>query len=215
MVTALGGEITPEALLAASTEDLRTAGLSGNKALSVKDLAAKVLDGTVVLDSRRLARESNEEIAARLTTVRGIGRWSAEMFLLFQLRRLDVWPTGDLVIRKGFALAWNIATPTPKQLDALGRARTTPTAASSPGTAGEPPSSTRARRPAPSPADRPPPRAKQHPSAASARRPSRPRLKESANTGRILSGIRRSVPVMSRGTPSASSSDTLTDRNRR
>ena len=120
MVTALGGEITPEALLAVSTEDLRTAGLSGNKALSVKDLAAKVLDGTVVIDSRRLARESNEEIVARLTTVRGIGRWSAEMFLLFQLRRLDVWPTGDLVIRKGFALAWNIDTPTPKQLDALG-----------------------------------------------------------------------------------------------
>ncbi|HEY6792580.1 MAG TPA: hypothetical protein VI365_35240, partial [Trebonia sp.] len=120
MVTALGGEITPEALLAVSTEDLRTAGLSGNKALSVKDLAGKVLDGTVVIDSRRLARESNEEIVARLTTVRGIGRWSAEMFLLFQLRRLDVWPTGDLVIRKGFALAWNIATPTPKQLDALG-----------------------------------------------------------------------------------------------
>jgi len=81
MVTALGGEITPEGLLAVSTEDLRTAGLSGNK---------------------------------------GIGRWSAEMFLLFQLRRLDVWPTGDLVVRKGFALAWDIPTPTPKQLDALG-----------------------------------------------------------------------------------------------
>jgi DNA-3-methyladenine glycosylase II len=120
MVTAIGGEITPEALLAVSPEDLRTAGLSGNKALSVKDLAAKVLDGTVVLDSRRLARESNEEVAARLTAVRGIGRWSAEMFLLFQLRRLDVWPTGDLVVRKGFALAWNIETPTPKRLDALG-----------------------------------------------------------------------------------------------
>ena len=120
LVTALGGEITPEGLLAISPEDLRTAGLSGNKALSVKDLAAKVHHGTVVLDSRRLARESNEEIVARLTAVRGIGRWSAEMFLLFQLRRLDVWPTGDLVVRKGFALAWNIPTPTPKQLDALG-----------------------------------------------------------------------------------------------
>jgi DNA-3-methyladenine glycosylase II len=120
MVGALGGEITPEALLAISPEALRAAGLSGNKTLSVKDLAAKVVDGTVVLDSRRLARESNEEIVGRLTTVRGIGRWSAEMFLLFQLRRLDVWPTGDLVVRKGFGLAWNIATPTAKQLDALG-----------------------------------------------------------------------------------------------
>jgi DNA-3-methyladenine glycosylase II len=120
MVTALGGEITEQALLATSPEDLRAAGLSGNKVLAVKDLAAKVADGTVVLDSRRLARESNDEIVARLSAVRGIGRWSAEMFLLFQLRRLDVWPTGDLVVRKGFGLAWDIPTPTPKQLDALG-----------------------------------------------------------------------------------------------
>jgi DNA-3-methyladenine glycosylase II len=73
-----------------------------------------------VLDPRRLARESDDEIVARLTTVRGIGKWSAEIFLMFQLRRLDVWPTGDLVVRKGFALAWNIPTPTPRQLDALG-----------------------------------------------------------------------------------------------
>jgi DNA-3-methyladenine glycosylase II len=120
MVAALGGEVTPEGLLGIPPEALRTAGLSGNKVLSVKDLAAKVIDGTVVLDSRRLARESNEEIVTRLTTVRGIGKWSAEIFLMFQLRRLDVWPTGDLVVRKGFALAWNIPTPTPKQLDALG-----------------------------------------------------------------------------------------------
>ena len=61
-----------------------------------------MLDGTVVLDPRRLARESDEEIVARLTTVRGIGKWSAEMFLMFHLRRLDVWPTGDLAVRKGF-----------------------------------------------------------------------------------------------------------------
>jgi len=120
MVTALGGEITADALLATSPEDLRAAGLSGNKVLAVKDLAVKVADGTVVLDSRKLARESNDEIVARLSAVRGIGRWSAEMFLLFQLRRLDVWPTGDLVVRKGFGLAWNIPTPTPRQLDALG-----------------------------------------------------------------------------------------------
>lgn len=120
LVAALDGEVTPERLLAAPPEVLRAAGLSGNKVLSLQDLAAKVIDGTVVLDSRRLARESDEEVVARLSTVRGIGKWSAEIFLMFQLRRLDVWPTGDLVVRKGFALAWNIATPTPKQLDALG-----------------------------------------------------------------------------------------------
>ena len=56
----------------------------------------------------------------RLSTVRGIGKWSAEMFLMFQLRRLDVWPTGDLGVRKGYARAWNLETPTPKQLELLG-----------------------------------------------------------------------------------------------
>ena len=120
LIHTLGDEVTPERLLATPTEDLRAAGLSGNKVLSLQDLATKVLDGTVVLESRGLARESDEEVVARLTTVRGIGKWSAEMFLMFQLRRLDVWPTGDLVVRKGFGLAWGIATPTPKTLEGLG-----------------------------------------------------------------------------------------------
>jgi DNA-3-methyladenine glycosylase II len=120
LVTALDGDVTPERVLATSPEVLRAAGLSGNKLTSLLDLASKVLDGTVVLDPRRLARESDEEVVARLTTVRGIGKWSAEMFLMFQLRRLDVWPTGDLGVRKGYALAWQVPVPTPKQLDALG-----------------------------------------------------------------------------------------------
>jgi len=120
LVHALGDEVTPERLLATPTEELRAAGLSGNKVLSLQDLATKVLDGTVVLEPRRLARESDEEVVARLTAVRGIGKWSAEMFLMFQLRRLDVWPTGDLGVRKGLGLAWGIPTPSAKELDALG-----------------------------------------------------------------------------------------------
>jgi len=120
LVLALDGDVTPERVLATPTGLLREAGLSAAKAASLQDLATKVLDGTVVLDPRRLARESDEEIVARLLSVRGIGKWSAEIFLLFQLRRMDVWPTGDLVVRRGFGLAWNIATPTPKQLDLLG-----------------------------------------------------------------------------------------------
>jgi DNA-3-methyladenine glycosylase II len=120
LVHSLGDEVTPERLVATPTEDLRAAGLSGNKVLSLQDLATKVLEGTVVLDPRGLARESDEEVVTRLTTVRGIGKWSAEMFLMFQLRRLDVWPTGDLGVRKGFGLAWGIPTPTPKVLDGLG-----------------------------------------------------------------------------------------------
>ncbi len=120
LVAALLGEVSPERVLATPPEVLRAAGLSGAKLASLLDLSAKVLDGTVVLDSRRLGRQSDEEVVTRLTQVRGIGKWSAEMFLMFQLRRLDIWPTGDLGVRKGFALAWRIATPTPKQLDALG-----------------------------------------------------------------------------------------------
>jgi DNA-3-methyladenine glycosylase II len=120
LIAALGGEITPERVLATPADVLRGAGLSARKVESLQDLATRVLDGTVVLDSRRLARLSDEEIVARLSTVRGIGKWSAEIFLMFQLRRMDVWPTGDLGIRKGFGLAWNIPTPTPKQLDGLG-----------------------------------------------------------------------------------------------
>jgi len=77
LVAALGGAVTPEAMLAIAPEDLRAAGMSGNKAASVCDLAAKVLDGTVVLDPRGLAREGDEEVIERLTTVRGIGRWTA------------------------------------------------------------------------------------------------------------------------------------------
>ena len=120
LIAALDGQVEPEPLLSLSDETLRSVGLSGAKAASLRDLASKVLDGTVVLDPAGLRRESDAEVVARLTTVRGIGRWSAEMFLMLQLRRLDVWPTGDLGVRKGFGLAWGIPTPTAKQLEPLG-----------------------------------------------------------------------------------------------
>ncbi|MGH3303478.1 MAG: DNA-3-methyladenine glycosylase family protein [Streptosporangiaceae bacterium] len=120
LIAALDGDIAPERLLALPDEALRAAGLSGAKAASLRDLSVKVLDGTVVLEPRRLARLSDDDIVTRLSSVRGIGRWTAEMFLIFQLRRLDVWPTGDLGVRRGYGLAWGVPMPTPKQLDALG-----------------------------------------------------------------------------------------------
>jgi len=120
LLAALGGEVTAEGLLALSPEEMRAVGLSANKTASLRDLASKVLDGTVVLDPAQLWDESSDEVVARLSTVRGIGKWTAEMFLIFQLRRLDVWPTGDLGIRKGYGLAWGIPTPTAKQLDPMG-----------------------------------------------------------------------------------------------
>jgi DNA-3-methyladenine glycosylase II len=120
LIAAMGGDVQPEPLLALSDEDLRAVGLSKAKVASLRDLSAKVLDGTVLLSPPRLARESDEEIIARLSTVRGIGRWTSEMFLLFQLRRLDVWPVGDLGIRHGYGLAWQVPTPTAKELQPLG-----------------------------------------------------------------------------------------------
>jgi len=120
LIAAMGGEATPEGLLARSADELRAAGLSANKAASLRDLATKVLDGTVVLDPRGLRSERDDDVVARLSSVRGIGTWTAQMFLMFQLRRLDVWPTGDLGVRKGFGLAWGISTPTPKVLEPLG-----------------------------------------------------------------------------------------------
>jgi len=120
LIAALGGDVQPEALIALSDEALRAVGLSRAKVMSLRDLAAKVLDGTVVLSPRGLARESDEEIIARLSAVRGIGTWTAEMFLLFQLRRLDVWPVGDLGVRRGYGLAWQVPTPTARELRPLG-----------------------------------------------------------------------------------------------
>lgn len=120
LIDALGGDVTPAALLALAPETLRGAGLSANKAASLRDLASKVVEDVVVLEPRRLARESDEEVIARLSAVRGIGEWTAHMFLLFQLRRMDVWPTGDLGVRKGFGLAWGIPMPTARELGPLG-----------------------------------------------------------------------------------------------
>ena len=120
LIEAMNGDVTPELLLSLSDETLRAVGLSRAKVASLRDLAAKVLDGTVVLEPRRLRTLSDEDLTERLSAVRGIGKWTAEMFMIFQLRRLDVWPTGDLGVRKGYGLAWAIPTPTARELDPLG-----------------------------------------------------------------------------------------------
>lgn len=120
LVGAMDSVVTPRNLLSLPNERLRAAGLSARKTASLTDLATKVLDGTVVLDPAGLRAESDDQVIDRLSTVLGIGRWTAQMFLMFQLRRLDVWPTGDLGVRKGFGLAWGIPMPASKQLEALG-----------------------------------------------------------------------------------------------
>jgi DNA-3-methyladenine glycosylase II len=112
--------LDPKLVLATPDEKFRAAGLSRSKIMSLKDLAAKTIDGTVP-SSRALAKMSDEEIIARLTTVRGIGRWTVEMLLLFDLGRLDVWPVADYGVRKGFAKTFGRRKlPTPKQLTKIG-----------------------------------------------------------------------------------------------
>ncbi len=118
-VALFDGDLSPEAVLALPSRKIRAAGLSGSKVASIRDLAAKVADGSVPL--RRIGRLPDEEIITRLSVVRGIGRWTAEMFLIFQLRRLDVWPVEDYGVRKGYSLAYGLRDLlTPKQLQAEG-----------------------------------------------------------------------------------------------
>ena len=115
----VGGTVTPGMLTAVPDDALRAAGLSANKLASLRDMSAKILDGTV--DLSRLSRLSDDDIMAALVTVRGIGRWTAEMYLMFELRRLDVWPVDDLGVRQGYGLAWSLqSTPSAKELAPLG-----------------------------------------------------------------------------------------------
>jgi 3-methyladenine DNA glycosylase/8-oxoguanine DNA glycosylase len=112
--------LDPKLVLATPDEKLRAAGLSRSKVAALKDLAAKTIDGTVP-SARSLAKMIDEEIIERLITVRGIGRWTVEMLLLFDLGRRDVWPVHDYGVRKGFAKTFGRRKlPTPKQLMKLG-----------------------------------------------------------------------------------------------
>ncbi len=118
-VERLDGEVTPEAVLRLDVETLMTCGLSRAKARSVTDLSEKVASGDVRLD--RMGRLSDEAVIDHLIQVRGIGRWTAEMFLLFTLGRLDVWPIDDLGVRVGFAEGWGLPeVPSRLELEGLG-----------------------------------------------------------------------------------------------
>ena len=113
------GPFTADAVVALDHDTLRSAGLSGSKARAIADLADKVVGGQVRLAS--IGRRTDDEVVAELSQVWGVGRWTAEMFLMFQLGRLDVWPTGDLGVRNGYAVLFGLPrAPTPDELEALG-----------------------------------------------------------------------------------------------
>jgi DNA-3-methyladenine glycosylase II len=110
----------PEDLASVSDDDLRGVGFSRAKILAVRDIAAKTLDG-VVPASRQIVKLSDNEIIERLTEVRGVGRWTVEMLLIFQLGRPDVLPADDFGVRNGFRHAYKKRDlPTPKEVLAHG-----------------------------------------------------------------------------------------------
>ena len=118
-VAAVGGVVTPNSVLAADPAILAGCGLSAAKAGSIRDLAERVVERDIVLD--RIGRLSDDGVIDHLTRVRGIGPWTAQMFLLITLGRPDVWPTGDFGVRAGFARAWSLPDiPSPKELTVLG-----------------------------------------------------------------------------------------------
>ncbi len=119
VVSAVDGEVSPGAVLAAGEERLRSCGLSGAKTASLLDLAGHAARGDLPLD--RIGRLDDESVIAALVPVRGIGRWTAQMFLMFTLGRLDVWPAGDYGVRNGYSLAWGLGGhPTERQMPELG-----------------------------------------------------------------------------------------------
>lgn len=111
-----GNGLRPEDVLALPDGQLRTAGLSRAKAAYMKDLAARVTAGDIKLN--RLSRLDDEAIVTSLTSVKGIGRWTVEMFLIFRLGRPDVWPVADLGIRNAVARAYSL-DPTVDNLAAV------------------------------------------------------------------------------------------------
>lgn len=117
--TLVDGPFTPGAVLALPEASLRGAGLSGSKTASLLDLAAHTHDGSLRLRSIRSL--DDDAVVDHLTRVRGIGEWTAHMFLMFRLGRVDVWPTGDLGVRQGYArITDRPEPPSARDLEPLG-----------------------------------------------------------------------------------------------
>lgn len=113
------GPFVPDAVLALDDDDLRAAGLSGAKARALRDLATRVDDGSVSL--ARLGHLDDDAVVAELTQVWGVGQWTAHMVLMFDLHRLDVWPTGDYGVRAGWArISGTDVLPGPDELAEYG-----------------------------------------------------------------------------------------------
>jgi DNA-3-methyladenine glycosylase II len=117
--TVVGSRLTPSRVAAVSDDELRRVGLSRQKIAYLRDLCSRVDSGQLALDQLDAMRD--DEVVAALTSVKGIGRWTAEMFLMFRLHRPDVLPVGDLGIVKAVQRAYGLRrVPTPERLTKLG-----------------------------------------------------------------------------------------------
>ena len=121
LLAAIGAaRATPDAILALDGDRMRACGLSWAKVASVRDLATKVTDGSLALES--LDRLDDEAVVEALTTVKGIGRWSAEMFLIFRLGRPDILPVGDVGVQRAMRALYGLRKhPSPARMTALAR----------------------------------------------------------------------------------------------
>lgn len=115
-----GGEITPESILKLRPAQMRSVGLSKQKLTYIRDLARKTRDGLVEFD--KFPQMSDEEVISELTSVKGIGQWTAHMFLMFALRRPNILPTGDYGVRSAMRKAYGIKVmPKPRTMERIAK----------------------------------------------------------------------------------------------
>jgi len=118
-VKRLQGRVNARSILKHDVKSLRSAGLSRNKALAMLDLAKRVANKDV--DLAGMGRRTDQQVIDELVQVRGIGVWTAQMFLMFALRRMDVWAVGDLGVRKGYMLAYDLdELPPVREFESMG-----------------------------------------------------------------------------------------------
>jgi DNA-3-methyladenine glycosylase II len=116
-----GADLDPSVILATPDADLRGAGLSQAKLAAIRDLSARSMEGQVP-GWAALRKLDDDTILERFTAVRGIGRWTVEMLLIFRLGRPDIWPVDDYAVRKAYGLLFGIPEPKPKEMQARAEA---------------------------------------------------------------------------------------------
>ncbi len=120
VVDLAGGKITPEAIAPLTESKMRTAGVSGAKFRAISELTHATLSGSI--EFKKFGKLSNAEISQELTALWGVGRWTVEMFLIFHMGRLDVWPVGDLAVRRGWERLHKLKEEIePAKLDLMGK----------------------------------------------------------------------------------------------